>query len=56
MPVVGAREAEQGLVSVRHRELDVIGAMPVEDFINALCEEIDQRLIRPAFEPEKKAE
>ncbi len=56
MLVVGAREAEQGLVSVRHRELDVIGAMPVEDFISAVCAEIDERLIRPAFEPEKKDE
>ncbi len=56
MLVVGAREAEQGLVSVRHRELDVVGTMPVEDCLNALCEEIDQRLIRPAFEPETKAE
>ncbi len=56
MLVVGAREAEQGLVSVRHRDLDVIGTMPVEGFINAVCEEIDQRLIRPALEPEIKAE
>ncbi len=56
MLVVGAREAEQGLVSVRHRELDDIGTMPIETFINSVCEEIDQRLIRPAFEPEKKAE
>ncbi len=56
MVVVGAREAEQGLVSIRHRELDVIGTMPVEDFVAAVCEEIEQRLIRPALETEQKAE
>ncbi len=52
MLVVGAREAEEGKVSVRHRELDVIGAMPVEDFIAAIGEEIEQRLIAPALKPE----
>ncbi len=56
MLVVGAREAEEGLVSVRHRELDVIGTMPVADFVAAVCEEIDSRRIRPAFEPAQKAE
>ena len=54
MVVVGQREAEQGLVSIRHRELDVIGTMPVETFVEAVCAEIDARLIKPALEPEKK--
>ncbi len=52
MLVVGAREAEEGKVSVRHRELDVIGSMPVADFIAAVGEEIEQRLIAPALKPE----
>ena len=54
MVVVGQREAEQGLVSIRHRELDVIGSMPVDAFVEAVCAEIDARLIKPALEPEKK--
>ena len=54
MLVVGQREAEEGKVSIRHRELDVVGTMTVEDFISALTAEIDNRLIAPAFAPEKK--
>ena len=54
MIVVGQREAEEGKVSVRHRELDVIGTMGVDEFISALEQEINQRLIRPAFQPEVK--
>jgi threonyl-tRNA synthetase len=54
MLVVGQREAEEGKVSVRHRELDVVGTMGVDEFISALEKEISQRLIRPEFEPEVK--
>lgn len=54
MVVVGQREAEQGLVSVRHRELDVVGTMPVEDFVETVCAEIDARLIKPALQAEQK--
>ncbi len=54
MIVVGQREAEEGKVSIRHRELDVIGTMSVDDFIEALDQEIKQRLIRPALQPEVK--
>ena len=54
MVVVGQREAEEGKVSIRHRELDVVGTMTVEEFVNALTAEIDNRLIAPAFTPEKK--
>ena len=54
MVVVGQREAEQGLVSIRHRELDVVGTMPVETFVEAVCAEFDARLIKPALEPEEK--
>jgi threonyl-tRNA synthetase len=49
MLVVGQREAEEGKVSVRHRELDVVGTMGVDEFIEALEQEISQRLIRPAL-------
>ncbi len=52
MLVVGAREAEEAKVSVRHRELDVIGTMPLADFVSAIGEEIEQRLIAPALKPE----
>ena len=54
MLVVGQREAEEGKVSVRHRELDVVGTMSVDEFIEALEQEISQRLIRPALQPEVK--
>ncbi len=52
MLVVGQREAEEGKVSVRHRELDVVGTMGVDEFIEALEQEISQRLIRPALAPQ----
>ena len=51
MLVVGQREAEQGLVSVRHRDLDVIGTMSLADFCGAVKREIDQRLIAPELQP-----
>ncbi len=54
MVVVGQREAEEGKVSIRHRELDVVGTMTVEEFVDALTAEIGNRLIAPAFTPEKK--
>ncbi|MBQ1960306.1 MAG: hypothetical protein II349_02150, partial [Akkermansia sp.] len=54
MIVVGQREAEEGKVSIRHRELDVVGTMTVDEFVEALTAEIDNRLIAPAFTPEKK--
>ncbi len=54
MVVVGQREAEEGKVSIRHRELDVVGTMMVEEFISAITAEIDNRLIAPAFTPATK--
>lgn len=54
MLVVGQREAEEGKVSVRHRDLDVIGSMSVEDFVSAVTSEIAQRLVRPALTPQEK--
>ena len=56
MVVVGQREAEQGLVSIRHRELDVIGTMTVDAFVEAITAEISERLIRPALQPETTAD
>lgn len=53
MLVVGHREAEQGLVSVRHRDLDVIGTMAVDDFVNNIVQEIEKRLIAPAMAPQQ---
>ncbi len=47
MLVVGQREAEQGLVSVRHRELDELGTMPLSEFRAAVRSEIDRRLVAP---------
>lgn len=54
MIVVGQREAEEGMVNVRHRELDVVGTMPLGEFVTALTDEINQRLIKPAFTPQQK--
>lgn len=53
MLVVGHREAEQGLVSVRHRDLDVIGTMSVDDFVSNIVQEIEKRLIAPAMAPQQ---
>ena len=51
MLVVGQREAEQGLVSVRHRDMEIIGTMPLNDFCETLRREIGQRLVAPSFHP-----
>ena len=46
MLVVGAKEAEEGLVSVRSRFAGDEGAKPLSEFIKAIREEIDNRTIR----------
>ena len=46
MLVVGAKEAEEGLVSVRSRFLGDEGAKPLSEFIKAIREEIDNKTIR----------
>ncbi|NNC87441.1 MAG: threonine--tRNA ligase [Akkermansiaceae bacterium] len=43
MLVVGAREEEEGSVSVRHRDRDDLGAMPVNDFVCQIREEVETR-------------
>jgi len=40
MFVLGAREAEQGTVSVRSRARGDLGAMKVEEIVGKLCEEV----------------
>jgi len=45
MFVVGGREMEQGTVSVRDRREGDLGAMPFEDAVARLKEEIDERTI-----------
>ncbi|MGN0869282.1 MAG: threonine--tRNA ligase [Akkermansia sp.] len=51
MVVVGLREAEEGKVSVRHRDLDVIGTMSVQEFTDGVVAEDAARLIKPAWKP-----
>jgi threonyl-tRNA synthetase len=43
MLVIGAREAEEGTVSVRHRDRDDLGAMPMTTFVSHITEEIKSR-------------
>jgi len=43
MLVLGAREVEEGTVSVRHRDRDDLGTKPLDDFIGTICEEIASR-------------
>jgi threonyl-tRNA synthetase len=43
MLVIGQREAEEGTVSVRHRDKDDLGAKPLGDFIAEIAAEIKSR-------------
>ena len=43
MLVIGAREAESGTVSVRHRDRDDLGAMPIDEFVQTIQQEIASR-------------
>ena len=43
MLVIGQREAEEGTVSVRHRDKDDLGAKPLDQFIKEITEEIKNR-------------
>jgi threonyl-tRNA synthetase len=47
MLVIGAREAEEGTVSVRHRDLDDLGAVPLETFLSNITAEIQTRSLTP---------
>jgi len=46
MLVVGQKEAEEGMVSVRSRFAGDEGTKPVKEFINQICEEIRTKEIR----------
>jgi threonyl-tRNA synthetase len=43
MLVLGAREVEEGTVSVRHRDREDLGSQPLDDFIGTIREEIENR-------------
>lgn len=43
MLVIGAREVEEGTVSIRHREKNDLGSKPLDDFIGTIREEIANR-------------
>jgi threonyl-tRNA synthetase len=43
MLVIGAREADDGTVSVRHRDRDDLGAMPLDTFLSNITAEIKSR-------------
>ena len=43
MLIIGAREAESGTVSVRHRDRDDLGAMPIDEFVRTIQQEIANR-------------
>jgi len=43
MPVVGDREAESRTVAVRRREEGDKGAIPLDDFISALRQELAEQ-------------
>ena len=43
MLVIGQREAEEGTVSVRHRDKDDLGAKPLDEFLAEITEEIRSR-------------
>lgn len=47
MLVIGQREAEEGIVSLRHRDLGDLGSMPLGDFVAKIQHEISERLIAP---------
>ena len=43
MLVIGQREADEGTVSVRHRDKDDLGAKPLDQFLTEIKEEIGSR-------------
>lgn len=45
MLVIGQREAEEGTVSVRHRDKDDLGARPLDAFLSDLTAEIRERAL-----------
>ena len=56
MLVVGAREAENREVSVRHRQHGDLGCVPLDTFLGTLADEITTRALQPANAPEVSPE
>ena len=54
MLVVGAQEAEEGLVSVRSRFAGNEGQKPLSEFIDQICKEIRTKEIRVELPEEEK--
>ena len=54
MLVVGAKEEEEGKVSVRSRFAGDEGAMPLEQFVEQICKEIRTKEIRKELPEEEK--
>ncbi|MGN1083493.1 MAG: His/Gly/Thr/Pro-type tRNA ligase C-terminal domain-containing protein, partial [Lachnospiraceae bacterium] len=54
MLVVGQKEEEEGVVSVRSRYLGDEGQKPLSEFISAICEEIRTKAIRKVEVQEEK--
>jgi threonyl-tRNA synthetase len=50
MLVVGPRDAENGTVSVRDRAEGDLGALPLDEAIKKLVEEVDNKVVRRKFE------
>ena len=48
MAVIGHREAEEGTVSVRHRDAGDLGCCPTVEFVDKVASEVKNRLIKPA--------
>ena len=45
LPVIGEREAAEGAVSVRHRELGDLGTVPMDDFVQRVLDDIKNHVV-----------
>ena len=52
MAVVGPREADQNAVALRDRIEGDLGSMPIEEAIDKLKQEVNDRVVRQVFESE----
>ncbi len=53
MLIVGGKDAEAGTVSVRQRGVGDIGAIPLEQFLNQIKDEIESKKLPPRLEMEE---
>ncbi|MEG0333253.1 MAG: threonine--tRNA ligase [Akkermansia sp.] len=49
MLIIGQKEAEEGTVSIRHRDLGDLNSMSASDFTDQICHEIADRAIKPVI-------